>query len=90
MKSTNQISIAGDYAVASFKDHKFPDFYFGYEVTQGGSEADGEWCFQARFSESDIITIPQSELGLEDGLEMGNYLLAGIAILIERGILKRA
>lgn len=91
MKAKTQVSIASDYAVLAF-DQEFPYFYFGYEVTYGGNEEgeDADWCFQAKFSKADIVTIPQPHLGLEDGLEMGEYLLAGIGLLVERGILERS
>lgn len=82
-----RVSIASDYAVLDCGDKGY--FYFGYEVTIGGS-ADGEgaeWCF--RFTRgTKVVTIGQSALGLEDGLEMGEYLLAGIGKLVETGVLK--
>lgn len=79
-------SIAGDYAVLDCGDKG--RFYFGYEVTRDG-DADGdgaEWCFQFKKG-SKVVTIGQSALGLEDGLDMGEYLLAGIGKLMEMEVL---
>lgn len=76
-----RVSIASDYAVLDCDEKGY--FYFGYEV-----ETHTESCFQFTLGKKVIATFPQSELGIDDGMEMGEYLLAGMGKLVERGILK--
>lgn len=54
--------------------------YYGYEET---SDA-GEWCFQAKVGETEIMRIPQSKLKAEDKFDCASCLLAGIGMLFDK------
>lgn len=78
----DKYAIASDYAICEAGDLRF---YFGYEFTlcKCGNDSnceceEKEWCFVASNNGEEIMRIPQSKLGLDFGLDMSEYLLAGI------------
>lgn len=74
------ISINDDYASVTVGIGRF---YYGYEVV----DASGDWCFQATLG-GKPITISANELEVSDVWSCAECLLAGIAALVERGVLK--
>ena len=72
------IGVSSDYAVL---DCEAGSFYYGYECFR-----DSEWCFLAKRPGRENLTIPFSELGLNDGEkhECTSCLLAGIGVMLER------
>jgi len=82
IKMHDKYAIASDYAICEAGDLRF---YFGYEFTlcKCGKDSnceceEKEWCFIASNNGEEIMRIPQSKLGLDFGLDMSEYLLAGI------------
>lgn len=90
----SRVYVAGDYA--GIKCDNGYSFYYGYEVTVKTPDADewesGEWCFEATFpSEDEKLVIPYSKLkeyNARDSFECAECLMAGIAYLVDKGILK--
>lgn len=70
--------------------------YYGYEATTNPDayewSPDIEWCFQLKLGNGFEVTIPYSELGTKaigNGMfDVIENLLAGIAVCIERDILR--
>jgi hypothetical protein len=85
----SRVYVAGDYAGIKC-DNGF-ELYYGYEVTIK-PEGEGEWCFEAEFpNEEEKLTVPFSkikEYGARDSFECAECLMAGIAYLLDKGILK--
>lgn len=86
MRDESRTFWASDYAGIDVPKKNIK-LYYGYEATDNTDE----WCFEATFSDGKI-TIPFSALKLfDDSLDQSECaacLMAGIAILIERGDLK--
>lgn len=68
-------SIASDYATCSGGR---TDFYFGYERTVGD-----EWAFTASKNGVEWLRLPQSKLGVREGSDMAEFLLAGISLWLQ-------
>jgi hypothetical protein len=73
--------IAGDNAGLDAGKYQF---YFGYEETVCNDHSpedceNCEWAFVAKLYRRELMRIPQSKLGVPDGADMSEYLLAGLA-----------
>jgi len=69
------VYITGDYAGMQTGRYSF---YFGYEETK-----DDEWAFVAEVNGIEVMRKGASELTDKKGLDMGEMLLHGIALLYE-------
>ena len=75
-----KISIASDYA--SFSSNNLMAYY-GYEET----DKNDEWCFVAELN-GETIKIPSSKLKLENGFNVTEGLLMGLALITTKYKLK--